>query len=60
MSYCLTRRKREQIVLERDRLAESWRTKRWDSLTLLGSNVTLDLPGFAYQDRGRGVRTQTL
>ena len=48
MSYCLTQRGFEHIVLERNRLVESWRSKRWDSLTLVAPNWTLDLPGFAY------------
>ena len=45
MSYCLTQRGFEHIVLERNRLVESWRSKRWDSLTLVAPNWTLDLPG---------------
>ena len=31
------------------RVAESWRTKRWDSLRLIAPNWTLRLPGFVYQ-----------
>jgi putative flavoprotein involved in K+ transport len=49
MSYCLTQRRREHIVLEEGRVAESWRSKRWDSLCLVGPNWTVQLPGFPYQ-----------
>ena len=49
MSYCLTEQGRPHVVLEQARIAESWRSKRWDSLRLVGPNRTLDLPGFPYQ-----------
>ena len=49
MSYCLTRQGRKHIVLEQKRLVESWRSKRWDSLVLVGPNWSLQLPGFSYQ-----------
>ncbi len=32
MSYYLRQAGREHIVIERARIAESWRTERWDSL----------------------------
>lgn len=48
MSYFLTAQGRPHVVLEQGRIAESWRSKRWDSLRLVGPNRTLDLPGFAY------------
>ena len=35
MSYCLGQLGHEHVVLERGRLAERWRSERWDSLTLL-------------------------
>jgi putative flavoprotein involved in K+ transport len=35
-------------VLEQARVAESWRTRRWDSLRLNAPNWSLRLPGFAY------------
>jgi putative flavoprotein involved in K+ transport len=34
----------EHVVLERDRVAETWR-RRWDSFHLVTPNWTLDLPG---------------
>jgi putative flavoprotein involved in K+ transport len=42
----------EHIVLERARVAESWRTQRWDSLMFQFPNWTITLPGhpFAHVD----------
>jgi putative flavoprotein involved in K+ transport len=48
MSYYLTQQGRDHVVLEQDRIAESWRSKRWDSLHLIGPNWTLRLPGYTY------------
>jgi putative flavoprotein involved in K+ transport len=39
---------REHVVLERGRLAERWRTERWDSLHLLTPNWMTRLPGWLY------------
>jgi putative flavoprotein involved in K+ transport len=49
VSYYLTEQGREHVVLEKDRPAESWRSKKWDSFTLVTPNRQLQLPGFAYQ-----------
>ena len=49
MSHCLRERGLEHVVLERSRVAERWRTDRWDSLRFQFPNWTLRLPGFAYQ-----------
>jgi putative flavoprotein involved in K+ transport len=49
MSHCLTEQGRPHVVLEQARLAESWRSKRWDSLRLIGPNWTFRLPGFQYE-----------
>ena len=49
MSYCLTEQGRPHVVLEQARIAESWRSKRWDSLRLIGPNWTFRLPGLQYQ-----------
>ena len=49
MSYKLTQQGREHVVLERGQIGERWRSERWDSLTLLGPNWLLEVPGFAYQ-----------
>jgi putative flavoprotein involved in K+ transport len=48
MSYCLTEQGRPHVVLEQDRIAESWRSRRWDSLRLIAPNWSLRLPGFTY------------
>jgi putative flavoprotein involved in K+ transport len=37
----------DHVVLERDRVAETWR-RRWDSFRLVTPNWTLDLPGAPY------------
>src|SRR5688500_3596958 len=48
MSYELTQRGIEHVVLERTRIGERWRTERWDSLRFQFPNWTLRLPGFEY------------
>ena len=47
-SYFLRRMGVDHLILERGRIAESWRTKRWDSFTLVTPNWTVQLPGAAY------------
>jgi putative flavoprotein involved in K+ transport len=49
MSRCLSERSIEHVVLERGRIANSWRTGRWDSLRLLTPNWQSRLPGYRYQ-----------
>jgi putative flavoprotein involved in K+ transport len=48
MSHMLGRRGREHIVLERGRVAERWRSERWDSLVLNNPNWTANLPGLNF------------
>lgn len=48
VSWGLNRLGREHVVLERARVAERWRSERWDSLAFQFPNWTLQLPGFAY------------
>src|SRR5512143_1991980 len=48
MSRCLFDRSVDHVVLERGRVAERWRTERWDSLRLLTPNWQTRLPGFRY------------
>jgi len=48
MSHHLSRLGREHIVLERGRIAERWRSERWDSLTFQFPNRMMRLPGYAY------------
>lgn len=48
MSRCLSERSIEHVVLERSRVAERWRSERWDSLRLLTPNWMSRLPGYEY------------
>ena len=48
MSRCLAERGVDHVVLERGRVAERWRTERWDSLRLLSPNWMTRLPGWTY------------
>jgi len=48
-SYCLSQLGREHVMLERKRLAERWRSERWDSLAFQFPNWSLGLPGYAYR-----------
>lgn len=38
----------EHVVLEAGRVAETWRSRRWDSFCLVTPNWTVQLPGGAY------------
>ena len=49
MSRCLSDRAIVHVVLERGRVAERWRSERWESLRLLTPNWQTRLPGFRYQ-----------
>ena len=58
MSWWLARRSIDHVVLERGEIANTWRTERWDSLTLLTPNWQSRLPGFGYAgDDPDGFRT---
>jgi putative flavoprotein involved in K+ transport len=48
LSRCLTEHGRDHVVLERGRVAERWRSERWDSLRLLTPNWMTRLPGGGY------------
>jgi putative flavoprotein involved in K+ transport len=48
MSHCLKERGIDHLIFEKDRLGESWRTKRWDSFCLVTPNWQCSLPGFHY------------
>ena len=48
MSFHLRRIGMQHVVLERWRIAERWRSERWDSLTFQFPNWTVGLPGFSY------------
>src|SRR6478752_5711725 len=47
-SWWLVNRGVDHVVLERGRVAEKWRTQRWDSFTLLSPNWQTRLPGHSY------------
>jgi putative flavoprotein involved in K+ transport len=49
MSWWLAARSIDHVVLERGEVANTWRTERWPSLTLLTPNWQSRLPGFKYQ-----------
>src|SRR5262249_51539727 len=49
MSHSLSRLGREHVILERFRVAERWRSERWDSLAFQFPNWSLTLPGYAYR-----------
>ncbi len=48
ISRCLSDRSVDHVVLERGRVAERWRTERWDSLRLLTPNWMSRLPSWSY------------
>lgn len=48
MSQSLTRHGLPHVVLERHRIAERWRSERWDSLRFQFPNWAMCLPDFAY------------
>jgi len=49
VSYYLHRDRRQQVVLERGRIGESWLAQRWDSFKLNTPNFMNALPGFPYK-----------
>src|SRR5690349_12649945 len=49
MSRCLADRGIDHVVLERGRVAERWRSERWDSLRLLTPRWQSRLPGWSYR-----------
>jgi putative flavoprotein involved in K+ transport len=48
MSYCLTQRGVDHLVLERGRIGGEWRDRRWDSFCLVTPNWQCNLPGHPY------------
>ncbi len=48
LSYQLKQRRIEHVVLERHRIAHTWRAKRWDTFCLVTPNWQCRLPGFDY------------
>lgn len=48
MSYFLSEQGREHVIVERRRVAERWRSERWDSLHFQFPNWSFQLPGHHY------------
>ena len=48
VSRCLTGHGADHVVVERGRIAERWRSARWDSLRLLTPNWMSRLPAWSY------------
>ena len=48
MSHYLGQLGLEHVILERRRVAERWRSERWDSLCFQAPNWNMRLPGFAH------------
>jgi len=48
MSHMLTQRSCSHLVLERNRIAERWRTERWDGLRFQFPNWSVRLPDFPF------------
>ena len=48
MSYCLSRRGVDHLVVERDHVGNEWHKRRWDSFCLVTPNWQCQLPGFPY------------
>ena len=51
VSRCLTGQGADHVVVERGRIAERWRSSRWDSLRLLTPNWMSRLPAWSYPGR---------
>jgi putative flavoprotein involved in K+ transport len=47
-SWHLTQANVDHVVLEAGRVAETWRSRRWDSFRLITPNWAIELPGAAY------------
>jgi putative flavoprotein involved in K+ transport len=47
-SWHLTQAKVDHVVLDAGRVAETWRSRRWDSFRLITPNWAIGLPGIAY------------
>ncbi len=47
-SYCLKQKNIDSIIFEKESVAHSWRSKRWDSFCLVTPNWQCTLPGYPY------------
>src|SRR5499427_9814172 len=48
VSHCLAEQGADHVVVEQGRIAERWRTARWESLRLITPNWMSWLPGWSY------------
>lgn len=48
-SYHLKQNGIEHVILEKNQIAHSWKTQRWDAFCLVTPNWQCQLPGFPYQ-----------
>jgi putative flavoprotein involved in K+ transport len=48
ISYCLKQKGIDHIIFEKEKIAHSWRSKRWDSFCLVTPNWQCQLPGYGY------------
>ena len=48
VSYCLCEQGVSHVVLERDRMASSWRKERWDTFCLVTPNWQCRMPSYPY------------
>src|SRR6201994_2367878 len=49
MSYQLKQSGIDHVVLEKNQIAHSWKTQRWDAFCLVTPNWQCQLPGYPYQ-----------
>jgi putative flavoprotein involved in K+ transport len=49
MSYQLRQNGIDHVILEKNQIAHSWKTQRWDAFCLVTPNWQCQLPGFPYQ-----------
>src|ERR1700753_34304 len=49
MSYQLKQNGIDHIILEKNQIAHSWKTQRWDAFCLVTPNWQCQLPGYPYQ-----------
>src|SRR3989442_12762762 len=48
-SWSLTQAGADHVVFDSGRIAEPWRSRRWDSFCLVTPTQSVNLPGAAYQ-----------
>src|SRR6201994_106880 len=49
MSYQLKQSGIDHVILEKNQIAHSWKTQRWDAFCLVTPNWQCQLPGYPYQ-----------